>query len=149
MAKGGNPFRNTKNKVQSVGWRIWPDFRSANETIVWIFLGGGGGGWRIYGRVKLSWFSLEIKYRLIHIYKVKHKTWATVLKIPNNDWIDLKFVCFTTSRPICKFPSLFARLIVAKLEYVEPTAKLTFTISQAKLYSLTKKKTRIDVYELV
>ena len=31
-------------------------------------------------------------------------------------------------------PVSFARLIVAKLEYVGPTDKSTFTISQAKLY---------------
>ena len=34
-------------------------------------------------------------------------------------------------------PVSFARLIVAKLEYVGPTDKSTFTISQAKLYSFT------------
>ena len=34
-------------------------------------------------------------------------------------------------------PVSFARLIVAKLEYVGPTDKSTFTIWQAKLYSFT------------
>ena len=63
-------------------------------------------------------------------------------KIPNNDCRLRKFLSFTMTNVwvgLCESsqPVSFAHLIVAKLEYVGPTDKSTFTISQARLYSFT------------
>ena len=73
----------------------------------------------MYGRVKLSWFSLEI-----NIYKVKHKKYAKVVKIPNNDCRIREFVSFTIYEYV-KVSQLVsvAHLIVAKLECIEPIEK--------------------------